>query len=577
VLRGEVRARIQYNLGSAEHLCRQARPRHGDRDFVRKGKVHTSCQQSVHQKGEALLDDLHGARLQLTQRRRQEVVAQRLGQPSEHAYTQGTPSRTDLPARHIVELAAKPKDVVGVARRVTTERCEHEASAARFEELCAKVRLERSELRAQRRMRQTQLAGRGGEATFSGDYREVIQVVIVEPLHPPMSLATTDSVNVSAWPTTGWPWTELDRRFWVARRGRPQKANARKWHVSNESPAEQGIAPMSVLVTDSVTVSKARGRRFRATLEEVAVLANFGVPMSATSDDADIGGQLPSARLVPQRVERLLLALGTERVPIHTLRETQRFAAAIGAELHVIRVVPAIGRPGSSSLDCVARALREAQRVILAARQTRKLCDRILGERLPVEQLSVRLGEFVDQVALRAAELDASTVAVAPSHQRLGAAVIRLTRRCSCAVLVPRGHSAFLTLVAATDLRDANGTVLRTAAQIAAALDAKSIAVHSLVEVYGAASEAELESRRRSLARVTQDIDERFEAVVVRTLDAARGILDEARESDADLIVVGVRREHHPTSSTGTAARVIRDARRSVLVAPPPMSSFAAS
>jgi K+-sensing histidine kinase KdpD len=298
--------------------------------------------------------------------------------------------------------------------------------------------------------------------------------------------------------------------------------------------------------------------------------------MSATGDDPESGSQPAPRLVVSQKVERVLLALGTERVPIHTLRETHRFAAAIGAELHVIRVVPAAARL-APSLDGVARALREAQRVIVAARHTRKLCDRVLGERLPVEQLSIRLGEFVDQVALRAAELGASTIAVAPSHPGLGTAVIRLGRRCSCAILVPRGRSAFLTLVAATDLRDVNRTVLRRAARVAAALDAKSIAVHSLVESSGAASEADLERRRRSLARATQDVDEHFEAVVVRTLDAARGILDEARASDADLIVVGVRRGSPPTSSTGTAARVIKDARRSVLVAPLSMSWVAAT
>jgi K+-sensing histidine kinase KdpD len=330
------------------------------------------------------------------------------------------------------------------------------------------------------------------------------------------------------------------------------------------------LAAMSVLPTNHVIVSTLRGRGFCAIIGERAGFSNPGVSVSTAGDDADTkDDSRHTPRLVMQKkVERVLLALGTERVPIHTLRETHRFAAALGAELHVIRVVSSAARLASPSLDCVARALREAQRVILAARHTRKLCDRVLGERLPVEQLSVRLGEFVDQVALRAAELGASTIAVAPSRQRLGTAVIRLARRCNCAVLVPRGHSAFLTLVAATDLRDANTTVLRRAAQVAAALDTKGIAVHSFVEASGAASEADLESRRRTLARATRDIGERFEAVVVRTLDAARGILDEARAIDADLIVVGVRRGRPATSSAGTAARVINDARRSVLVAP---------
>src|SRR6187401_2747156 len=102
--------------------------------------------------------------------------------------------------------------------------------------------------------------------------------------------------------------------------------------------------------------------------------------MSTAGDDADIKiDRQPTSRLVVQKkVDRVLLALGTERSPIHTLRETLRFAAAMGAELHVIRVVSATARPASPSLDCVARALREAQRVIVAARHTRKLCDRVL-------------------------------------------------------------------------------------------------------------------------------------------------------------------------------------------------------
>jgi nucleotide-binding universal stress UspA family protein len=299
--------------------------------------------------------------------------------------------------------------------------------------------------------------------------------------------------------------------------------------------------------------------------------------VSASADDAamEIGGPPTPRRIAPQGQERVLLALGAERAPIHTLRETLRFAAALGAELHVIRVLPASGLLVAPSLDCVAWALREAQRVIMAARHTRKLCDRVLGERLPVARLSVRLGEFVDQVALRAAELGATTIAVAPSHERLSTAVLRLCRRSGCGVLVPRGRSTFLTLLAATKLQDANATVLRRAAQIAAALEAKSIAVHSLVDGPDRASEAELESQRRSLRRATGDIDEHFEAVVVRTLDAARGILDEARASHADLIVVGVRRERPRPSSKGTAARVIENARRSVLVAPLGKSAIA--
>jgi hypothetical protein len=111
------------------------------------------------------------------------MVTERLGQAGEHADTQCTPTRTDVPAGHIVQLAAEPKDIIRVARRVATEWREHEPLAAPLEQLGAEVLLERPQLRAQRGVRQAQLARGGGEPSLSGDHREVVQVVIVEPLH----------------------------------------------------------------------------------------------------------------------------------------------------------------------------------------------------------------------------------------------------------------------------------------------------------------------------------------------------------------------------------------------------------
>lgn len=271
--------------------------------------------------------------------------------------------------------------------------------------------------------------------------------------------------------------------------------------------------------------------------------------MSASSLDAAIEIVDPATprRVASRKAGRVLLALGSERAPIRALREAHRFAGALGAELHVIRVVPATGKLVSPSLNGLARALREAQRVIAAGRHTRKLCDRVLSERVPIKHLCVRLGVFVDQVALRAAELGAMIIAVAPSHQRVGTAVLRLARQTACAVLVPRGHSSFVTLVAATDLLDADTPVLRHAAQLAMTLDATSIAVHSVVDAVDVAPPADLEERRRTLERATRELEGRFESVVVRAPDAVQGILDQARSRNADLIVVGARPERHPT------------------------------
>lgn len=292
--------------------------------------------------------------------------------------------------------------------------------------------------------------------------------------------------------------------------------------------------------------------------------------LSTKTPEAAFASAAPaSAGKIPRRPPvRVLLALGNERAPIQALREAQRFAGALSAQLHVIRIVPSTPRLVSPPLHGVARALRDAQRVIAAARHTRKVCDRVLSDRLPIEQLSVRLGAFVEQAALRATELGAMTIAVAPSHQRLSTAVTRLARQTGCAVLVPRGRSSFLTLVAATDLLDANTPVLRHAAQLAKAPYAMGIAVHSVVDTADPAASVDVEDRQRALERATRGIDGRFEAVVVRARDAAQGILDHARASDADLIVVGARPERRTISLASTTAGVIERARRSVLVAP---------
>lgn len=294
--------------------------------------------------------------------------------------------------------------------------------------------------------------------------------------------------------------------------------------------------------------------------------------MSASASDAalELVPPVTMPTSAPREARRVLLALGIERSPIRALRGAYRFAKAIGAELHVIRVVSATVQLPPPSLNCVARALRDAQRVIAAARHTRKLCDRVLGECLPIKQLSIRVGAFTGQVALRAAEIGATTIAVAPSHRPLNSSVLRLAEQTGCAILIPRGHSSFDTLMAATDLQDKNMPVIRQAAQLARTLGATSIAVHSLVHAPRASptSPADVESRRHALQRITQRIDASFDAVVVHAPDAAQGILDQARARDVDLIVVGVRSERHQSASPHTTARVIAGARRSVLLAP---------
>jgi hypothetical protein len=102
----------------------------------------------------------------------------------------------------------------------------------------------------------------------------------------------------------------------------------------------------------------------------------------------------------PDRTQRVLLALGAERTPTRLLQEAGGFALALGAQLHVMRVVAHASIDASSSEGRATRARREAQRLITAAHHARAVCHRILKEPLPSERFSVRMGSFVEHVAL---------------------------------------------------------------------------------------------------------------------------------------------------------------------------------
>jgi nucleotide-binding universal stress UspA family protein len=264
----------------------------------------------------------------------------------------------------------------------------------------------------------------------------------------------------------------------------------------------------------------------------------------------------------PERSPRVLIAFGGERAPVRALRDAFRFALALGAEPHVLRVVG----PGLSAeltrRHMAARAQHEARRLRAAARHARVLCDRASGERLPGPQVSARLGTFVDQVALRAAEIQADLIAISPNRKQLAATVQCLARTTSCAVLVPRRAGSFMRLLAATDLEEPDTPLLRRAAQLGRHLDASVVALHG-VPADGGANAPSLEERLLVLERATRHLGGQFESVVLRTRDPVREILEQSRHRNVDIIVVGTRRH-----AAGTAARVMRSAQQTVLVAP---------
>jgi nucleotide-binding universal stress UspA family protein len=273
--------------------------------------------------------------------------------------------------------------------------------------------------------------------------------------------------------------------------------------------------------------------------------------------DAASHTPLSNARAAP----RVLIAFGAERTPARLLREAGGFSLALGAELHVLRVIRQPGPDAPAWRDGAARA----RRLCATIRHACALCEAWS----PESRLCVRVGDFVAQVAQHASELGADFIALSPSRKQLEATVRELAQQTGCAILVPRNCRTFSTLLAATDLEEPNTPLLRMAAELGRGLDATVVALHGVLdEAHRKPNAPSLEQSLLLLERATRSIGGRFESIVSRAREPARGILEQARRRNVDIIVVGARPRGSSHSSPGTAWRVVRRARRSVLVAP---------
>lgn len=283
------------------------------------------------------------------------------------------------------------------------------------------------------------------------------------------------------------------------------------------------------------------------------------------SPERDASPLLPNASSGLRSARRVLLALGAEREAGRGVREAHAFARGLGAELHVIRVVPCVRDAALDGHLSLARALRESQDVVVAGRHTRAMCDRVLVERLPSQSICVRLGTFVAQVAERARQLDADIIAI-PHRRRLGGVARHLALQTGRGVLVTRGSVSFATLLAATDLEDEGTPLLHGAARLGDTLNASVVALHGVIDdpAQGVGCAA-LDERREALERAALNVGPSIRSLVLRARSGAQCILEGARSNAADLIIVGARAR---SSAAATAARVIQRARRSVLVAP---------
>lgn len=308
----------------------------------------------------------------------------------------------------------------------------------------------------------------------------------------------------------------------------------------------------------------------------------------------------PDRATLPPRARRgagprLVLALFDHRRPTAILHRASELARTLRGELHVLRVMPSAPRiqtllPARYGV-IAARAFESTRR---ASRNTRSWLRATIGDMDAIEQLTIVQGEFVEQVAAYAANVDASLIIVSSHPPRLGRAVTTLARAAQRPVLVAREHRGTPTILAATDLRTAGHPVLQTAAEIGRQLGAGLVAFHNcdpaamaVAGIFpgamvtgpftvgpsrGGLDDAALlrTARWDRLIGAAAQLPVEANTVMVDEPGSARAILSHAGHLDPDWVVVGTRHRgwFDELTSRSVAAEVIERAQPSVLVVP---------
>lgn len=272
---------------------------------------------------------------------------------------------------------------------------------------------------------------------------------------------------------------------------------------------------------------------------------------------------------------RLLLALKQSEPPAAGLDWAAVLARQLSVELHVLRVLPGPAYSGPMRGDWLD-ITRDVQRMLEATRETRAWCDDVLPDAVRAEHVCVRVGDFGEEVATRAQEIEPDMIMISDGANPAGDMATVLARTAARPVLVAREQSSRCTLLAATDLQDEGYPVLRQAAELGHYLHASVLAFHQ-VDVAQTGCGAAIDARRGVWTAMQK---ERLEMVADRLLydgevfvaegeDPAVAIVAHARHLEADTIVVGTRpRGTEGSARRNTAARVVERTDRSVIIVP---------
>ncbi|MEP7125696.1 MAG: universal stress protein [Byssovorax sp.] len=292
-------------------------------------------------------------------------------------------------------------------------------------------------------------------------------------------------------------------------------------------------------------------------------------------------GPAPAARPLT-----MVVAVTLDMASAVALQRADVVARALGADLHILHVLPA--RPWLQELFS-PRPANDDFEDPETSDATQRWCESMLAHALPSVRIHLRRGELSQCIRDLADELNAAIIVVgAPrSHRgkryadRFSTHLVRQTRR---SVLVARPPTSSNAIVAATDFSDQRFPALESARRLGAELHAPVTFIHTVVPMKPFQSSAPgasaialdrllglaLERRLDDMESLGAGPDRAVSAVVVAHDDVTQAILDVARARDADLVVVGAHLEWRISrlSFGGTADSVVASARRSVLMVP---------
>jgi nucleotide-binding universal stress UspA family protein len=232
---------------------------------------------------------------------------------------------------------------------------------------------------------------------------------------------------------------------------------------------------------------------------------------------------------------QLLLAFGQKECSVSCVRRAADLAVALGVDLQVSRVLP-VGWASSVGLGKPS-----TEDVRAALRATRLLLARSLGEEPAAGMVVVRRGSFVEQVAFHLRLSDISFIVIGEEWGGIGKLATSLARRTKRTVMVAR-PGMFRGILAATDLSTPGHPVLHEAARLGAALGVPVTAFHNVDPLavggpYGQAPSRFQQSERLKQALRALTIE--ASTAVRADIDPVGAIREEARHSNADLVVVG--------------------------------------